>query len=197
MKRGYLFSIFLIASLFIISGNSATLNKDSNMQNDIEPQISNQQKQLTNDKENGTILKTDNVSFDLKEPKNKQQIIKGEEMQLVLRIDQKLVNVEWADNNAVKELKRLASKNNISIDTTLYGGFEQVGFLGHSLPTKDENITTKPGDIMLYNGNNIVVFFGENTWSYTRLGKIQGLSKKELEELLGKPSTKIIISNDE
>ena len=56
MKRGYLFSIFLIASLFIISGNSATLNKDSNMQNDIEPQISNQQKQLTNDKENGTIL---------------------------------------------------------------------------------------------------------------------------------------------
>ena len=65
MKRGYLFSIFLIASLFIISGNSATLNKDSNMQNDIEPQISNQQKQLTNDKENGTILKTDNVSFDL------------------------------------------------------------------------------------------------------------------------------------
>ncbi len=102
MKRGYLFSIFLIASLFIISGNSATLNKDSNMQNDIEPQISNQQKQLTNDKENGTILKTDNVSFDLKEPKNKQQIIKGEEMQLVLRIDQKLVNVEWADNNAVK-----------------------------------------------------------------------------------------------
>lgn len=102
MKRGYLFSIFLIASLFIISGNSATLNKDSNMQNDIEPQISNQQKQLTNDKENGTILKTDNVSFDLKEQKNKQQIIKGEEMQLVLRIDQKLVNVEWADNNAVK-----------------------------------------------------------------------------------------------
>ena len=89
------------------------------------------------------------------------------------------------------------SKNNISINTTLYGGFEQVGFLGHSLPTKDENITTKPGDIMLYNGNNIVVFFGENTWSYTRLGKIQGLSKKELEELLGKPSTKIIISNDE
>lgn len=72
------------------------------MQNDIEPQISNQQKQLTNDKENGTILKTDNVSFDLKEQKNKQQIIKGEEMQLVLRIDQKLVNVEWADNNAVK-----------------------------------------------------------------------------------------------
>ncbi|MDD6178226.1 MAG: cyclophilin-like fold protein [Ruminobacter sp.] len=197
MKRGYLFSIFLIASLFIISGNSATLNKDSNMQNDIEPQISNQQKQLTNDKENGTILKTDNVSFDLKEPKNKQQIIKGEEMQLVLRIDQKLVNVEWADNNAVKELKRLASKNNISIDTTLYGGFEQVGSLGHSLPTKDENITTNPGDIMLYNGNNIVVFFGENTWSYTRLGKIQGLSDKELEELLGKPSTKIIISNDE
>ena len=102
MKRGYLFSIFLIASLFIISGNSATLNKDSNMKNDIEPQISNEQKQLTNDKETRIILKTDNFSFALNEEQNKQQIIKGEEMQLVLRIDQKLVNVEWADNNAVK-----------------------------------------------------------------------------------------------
>lgn len=67
----------------------------------------------------------------------------------------------------------------------MYGDFEQVGSLGTSLPRKDEQTTTQAGDIVLYSGNQIVVFYGSNSWAYTRLGKITDKSAEELEELMG------------
>ncbi len=68
---------------------------------------------------------------------------------------------------------------------SMYGDFEQVGSLGTSLPRKDEQTTTQAGDIVLYSGNQIVVFYGSNSWAYTRLGKITDKSAEELEELMG------------
>ena len=66
----------------------------------------------------------------------------------------------------------------------MYGGFEQVGPIGTTLPSNDINIRTNPGDIVLYTGSNIVVFYGNNSWDYTMLGHIEGKSEDELEELL-------------
>ena len=66
-----------------------------------------------------------------------------------------------------------------------YGGFEQVGPIGQPLPSADEQTTTSPGDIVLYSGNRLVVFYGSNTWSYTRLGKIVDQTPEQLEALLG------------
>ena len=66
-----------------------------------------------------------------------------------------------------------------------YGGFEQVGSLGTRLPRNDVQTVTEPGDIVLYSGNSIVLFYGSNSWAYTRLGKIQGLDESELRQLLG------------
>lgn len=57
-----------------------------------------------------------------------------------------------------------------------YSGFEKVGSLGRSLPRSDKQNTTKSGDIVLYSGSNIVIFCGSNSWSYTRLGKIDDLT---------------------
>ena len=57
-----------------------------------------------------------------------------------------------------------------------YSGFEKVGSIGTSLPASNSQTTTQPGDIVLYNGNQIVIFYGSNSWSYTRLGKIDDLS---------------------
>ena len=68
---------------------------------------------------------------------------------------------------------------------SMYGGFEQVGSLGMNLPRDDEQTTTQAGDIVLYSGNQIVVFYGSNSWAYTRLGKITDKSAKELKDLLG------------
>lgn len=104
------------------------------------------------------------------------------------------IPVEWADNESVEALKKLAQNEPITIHMSKYGGFEQVGSLGASLPQNDIQTTTQPGDIMLYSGNQIVVFYGSNSWSNTKLGKIQGKSSDELSEMLGKDDVTITIS---
>lgn len=65
-----------------------------------------------------------------------------------------------------------------------YGGFEQVGSIGSTLPSSDTRITTSPGDVVLYSANQIVIFYDSNIWSYTKSGHIS-LSKSELTDLLG------------
>lgn len=102
---------------------------------------------------------------------------------LVLTIDSSEVDVYWMDNDSVKALKELA-KDGLTINMSKYGGFEQVGSIGSTLPSADTRVTTNPGDIVLYSSNQIVLFYDSNTWSYTKLGHIN-LSKSELTDLLG------------
>ena len=77
---------------------------------------------------------------------------------------------------------------------SMYGGFEQVGSLGTSLPRNDKQTTTEAGDIVLYSGNQIVVFYGSNSWTYTRLGRITDKTAAEMADLLGKGNVTITIS---
>lgn len=95
------------------------------------------------------------------------------------------VKVEWEDNESVEALKKLASEGEIVIEMSMYGGFEQVGDIGVSLPRNDRQTVTSPGDIVLYSGDSIVIFYGSNSWSYTVLGKITDKTQEEMEELLG------------
>ena len=111
---------------------------------------------------------------------------------MVLMIGNTAVPVVWEDNASVKELLKLA-ENGLSIQMSKYGGFEQVGPIGQRIPDSDKKITTSPGDIVLYSGNQIVIFYGSNTWSYTKLGKTN-LSKNELKDLLSKGDVKINIT---
>ena len=113
--------------------------------------------------------------------------------EMKISVDGERLNVEWEDNISVNALMELAP---LTVNMSAYGGFEQVGKLGRSIPRKDTQITTKPGDIVLYSGNQIVVFYGSNSWSYTRLGRITGKSQSELSELLGKPGVTLTISAD-
>ena len=111
---------------------------------------------------------------------------------LLLTIDGTAVNVQWENNAAVTELYALA-QNAITVNTSAYGGFEQVGSLPQYFSRNDVQTTTQPGDIVLYSGNQLVIFFGSNSWSYTRLGHIEGLSTDELTALLDKDMTVIEI----
>ena len=77
-----------------------------------------------------------------------------------------------------------AQNGAIEVSASRYGGFEQVGSLPQSFSRNDVQTTTQPGDIVLYSGNQLVIFFGSNSWSYTRLGHIDGLSTDELTALL-------------
>jgi hypothetical protein len=77
---------------------------------------------------------------------------------------------------------------------SMYGGFEQVGSIGQDLPSADGQMTTQAGDVVLYSANQIVVFYGSNSWAYTRLGHIVDKSDQELAELLGSGDVSITIN---
>ena len=113
---------------------------------------------------------------------------------LKLLIDDVEVNVEWEDNDSVKAIKELAKNGGLIITTHQYGGFEQVGEIGQSIVSNNVQMTTKPGDIVLYADSNIVVFYGSNSWSYTKLGKIKDKNLSELKQLLDKNNVVIKIS---
>ena len=114
---------------------------------------------------------------------------------MIMEIGDTQVQVAWEDIESVEALKELVSQNPLSIRMSMYGGFEQVGSIGQNLPMDDKQTTTKAGDIVLYSGNQIVVFYGSNSWSYTRLGSISDKSEKELPELLGHGDVTITIQN--
>ena len=80
------------------------------------------------------------------------------------------------DNDAVRELAEMMQEGPVTINMSDYSGFEKVGSLGRSLTTDNIQTTTTAGDIVLYNGNNIVIFYGSNSWSYTRIGRIDDLT---------------------
>ena len=102
-----------------------------------------------------------------------------------LKVNETLLTVQWEDNESVDALKELLKDAPLTVQMSMYGGFEQVGSLGTSLPRSDVQMTASAGDIVLYSGNNIVMFYGSNSWAYTRLGKITGLSGQELRDLFG------------
>lgn len=103
--------------------------------------------------------------------------------------------ITLADTEAAAALLCRLEEGEITYTGEDYGGFEKVGALGFTLPASDVRITAEAGDVMLYQGDNIVIFYGSNTWSYTRLGKIEGLSVTELSELLcaGQGSTEFTL----
>ena len=112
---------------------------------------------------------------------------------LQMTIGETPVEVAWEDNESVEALKGLCQDGPLTIEMSMYGGFEQVGSIGQSLPRADVQMTTQAGDIVLYSGNQMVVFYGSNSWSYTKLGRIGGKSAQELAELLGSGDVTITI----
>lgn len=128
-----------------------------------------------------------------KEPVQTEELQEEGEYMMKMKIDDVEVSVAWEDNESVRELKKIAGNGEIKISMSMYGGFEQVGSLGTNISRQDVQMRTEPGDIVLYSGNQMVVFYGSNTWAYTRLGKIQGLTSEELKNLLGTGNVTITI----
>ena len=106
------------------------------------------------------------------EPDEKEQTV----MKMNVQIGAHTFTATLEDNQAVAELVEMMEEGPVTITLDDYGGFEKVGSLGRSLTASNSQTTTTAGDIVLYNGNNIVMFYGSNSWSYTRLGKIDDLT---------------------
>lgn len=108
----------------------------------------------------------------------------NENTNLTLSVDGTPLRVKWENNASVSALKELAANGNLTIKAHQYGGFEQVGSLPQRIESNDVNMTAEPGDIMLYSSNSVVLYYGTNTWAYTKLGHIENLSEAQLKELL-------------
>ena len=108
----------------------------------------------------------------------------GGEPQMRMWINGTPVEVAWEANEAVEALRALAAEG-LTVEMSMYGGFEQVGPIGRELPRDDRQTVTEAGDIVLYAGDRLVVFYGANSWAYTRLGHITDKTPEELRDLLG------------
>lgn len=108
-----------------------------------------------------------------------------DEMKLCMMIEDMPIAVDWEYNKSVTALMELVKDGQLTVQMSMYGGFEQFGYLGKHLPRADVQTTTKAGDIVLYAGNQIVVFYGAHSWAYTRLGRITNKNAHELYEILG------------
>ena len=96
-------------------------------------------------------------------------------------------------NSSTEALKELLRAGSITINMRDYGNMEKVGSLGRSLPANDERITAEPGNLILYQGNAFVIYYAPNTWSFTRLGKINGVTQAELINILGQGNVTVIL----
>ena len=111
-----------------------------------------------------------------------------------LRIGDKYYTIDLESNSSADAFLEKIKKEPLTVDMHDYGNFEKVGDLPWELPTNDEEITTKPGDIILYQGNKITIYYDENTWNFTKLGSIPDVTREELLEALGEGDVKVEFS---
>lgn len=115
---------------------------------------------------------------------------------MTMMIGDTSVQVEWEDNESVRALKELVQEEPLTIQMSMYGGFEQVRSIGTAIPRNDEQKTTSAGDIVLYSGDQIATFYGSNSWAYTRLGKITDQTEENMVQLLGNEDVTITLKAD-
>ena len=104
---------------------------------------------------------------------------------LLIDINGQTLTATLEDNSSAEALAELVGSDGLTMEMEDYSNFEKVGDLPQSLPTNDEQIDTDAGDLILYQGNRFVIYNDKNSWDFTRLGHVEGISKSELQELLG------------
>ncbi len=104
---------------------------------------------------------------------------------LLIEVNSTTLEATLEDNSSAEALADLLREGAITVNLHDYGGFEKVGPLPTSLPVNDSQITTAPGDVILYQGDQITIYYDQNTWSFTRLAHIDGATRDGLLDILG------------
>ena len=191
MKKNIIISAICVAMMLSISACSdegKASNEDQNMKS-----ITSQSENVDVESSENNLMSDSTVADSIEETASSDETEIGETT-MTMTIGDTKVNVDWEANSSVDALKELVSSGPLSIDMSIYGGFEQVGTIGQSLPREDKQTTTASGDIVLYSGNQLVVFYGSNSWAYTRLGHISDKTDAEIEALLSKGDVTITLS---
>ncbi|MBR0281509.1 MAG: hypothetical protein IJQ81_07950 [Oscillibacter sp.] len=111
--------------------------------------------------------------------------VESGEAEIALTVAGRVLTVEWADNSTLDALRELLKKCDVTLNMSDYAGFEKGAPLPETLPQNNEPMNTDAGDIILYQGRQFVIYYDKNSWSLTPLGKITGMTKAELQALLG------------
>ncbi len=129
------------------------------------------------------------------------EVVKEEQMEavnptpvLVIRAGEKTFYADFEENSSAEAFAEQLSSGELELELHDYGGFEKVGSLPWNLPRNDTSITTEPGDVILYQGNQITIYYDKNTWNFTRLAKIGNTSRDALLEALGEGSVTVSFS---
>lgn len=127
----------------------------------------------------------------INKPIYRKNIKKNESEAMLLEVNDYTFEVELENNTSAKALKEYVSKEKRTLSLDDYGNFEKVGDLGITLPRNDETITTKEGDLILYLGNKLCLYYNQNTWDFTKLGHIKDTI--HLKEVLGKGNVQVTL----
>ena len=119
------------------------------------------------------------------------------ETKMTIQVNGRALSATLADNSSARALAALLRKGPLTLELHDYGEFEKVGPLPQSLPTNDEPIDTDSGDLILYQGRNFVLYYDRNSWTFTRLGWIHGISQEDLKKLLGSGNVTATLSLSE
>ncbi len=111
-----------------------------------------------------------------------------------IKVKNDILKLSLANNSSADALLKLLENGKITINMQDYGNFEKVGNLPKALPTNDEQINTSAGDVILYQGNKITIYYDNNSWTLTRLGKINGATKEQLLKVLGSGDVTVELS---
>lgn len=118
----------------------------------------------------------------------------GEETMLYITVNGTTLTATLANNSSAEAFRELLANGPCTIQMSDYGNFEKVGPLGQSLPTNNQQITTEAGDIILYQGNQITIYYDRNSWNFTRLGKINDVTSQQLRDILGSGDVSVTFS---
>lgn len=173
MKRKQIISALILASLLALTACGKAIDTT-----DAESPAATEA-----DTDQGVSSITDGESEEMKE-----------ETMIYAYIGENVLEIAPADNSSAQAFIELLSEGDLTVEMQDYGSFEKVGSLGTTLPTNDEHIRTEPGDVILYQGSSITIYYDTNTWNFTRLGKVQDLSKTQLKEILGAGDASVTFS---
>lgn len=116
-----------------------------------------------------------------------------EENMIYAHIGENVLPIELCDNSSADAFRELVN-DGLTIKMHDYGGFEKVGQLDTELPRNDEQISVSAGDVILYQGNSVTIYYDTNSWNFTRLGKVKGLTENEIKDILSADSVEVTFS---
>lgn len=173
MKKYFLMGtvLFIMVLALTACGGNADIDTSNNISEaKAENQAAIQEENEEEPQQISELTENDNQS------ENEEETGEQTEMKMNVQVGDYTFTATLENNTAVDELVEMMKEGPVTISMGDYSGFEKVGSLGRSLTTSNSQTTTDAGDIVLYNGNNIVMFYGSNSWSYTRIGKIDDLT---------------------